>query len=57
MISVSLGGRGYQAGLWKQAMSGRFPLEPYRERSELAGEGGAALVVNIKRFTPEPDES
>lgn len=52
---TNLGTQGYQSGLWKQAMSGRFPLEPYRDRSELAGEGGAPLVVNIKRFTPEPD--
>lgn len=26
---------GFQAGLWKQAMSGRFPAEPYRERQEV----------------------
>jgi hypothetical protein len=26
---------GYQSGLWKQAMSGRFPAEPYRERFDV----------------------
>lgn len=31
---------GYQAGLWKQAMSGRFPAEPYRDRQEVAGPSG-----------------
>jgi hypothetical protein len=31
---MNLATSGYQSGLWKQAMSGRFPAEPYRERSE-----------------------
>ena len=33
---TNLATTGYQAGLWKQAMSGRFPAEPYRERQEVS---------------------
>lgn len=40
---TNLGTSGYQAGLWKQAMSGRFPAEPYRERSEITGAAGKPL--------------
>jgi hypothetical protein len=38
---------GYQAGLWKQAMSGRFPAEPYRERQEIAGPDGGPQVIQL----------
>lgn len=37
---------GYQAGLWKQAMSGRFPNEPYRERAEVAGPNGGPIETH-----------
>lgn len=40
---TNLATSGYQSGLWKQAMSGRFPAEPYRERTELAGPGGGPI--------------
>lgn len=32
---TNLATQGYQSGLWKQAVSGRFPAEPYRERAEV----------------------
>lgn len=35
---MNLATAGYQSGLWKQAMSGRFPAEPYRERQELSAQ-------------------
>lgn len=42
---TNLATSGYQAGLWKQAMSGRFPAEPYRERAELSGPGGGGIPI------------
>ena len=50
---TNLATSGFQAGLWKQAMSGRFPLEPYRERAELSGPGGAPIEqVNRIELVP-----
>lgn len=40
---TNLATSGYQSGLWKQAMSGRFPLEPYRERQEVTGANGGPI--------------
>lgn len=34
---------GFQASLWKQCMSGRFPAEPYRERVEHTGKDGGPI--------------
>lgn len=42
---TNLATSGYQAGLWKQAMSGRFPSEPYRERQEVSGPGGGPVQL------------
>lgn len=39
-------GSSFNAALWKQAVSGRFPLEPYRERAEVSGPGGGAIPVH-----------
>lgn len=39
-------GSAFNAALWKQAVSGRFPLEPYRERAEVSGPGGGAIPVH-----------
>jgi hypothetical protein len=36
---TNLATTGYQAGLWKQAMSGRFPNEPYRDRQMVEHSG------------------
>lgn len=35
----------FNAPLWKQCMSGRFPAEPYRERVILGGDTEAPLIV------------
>lgn len=50
---------GFQAGLWKQAMSGRFPHEPYRERAELTGANGGPVqqVTEIRRTIVDPRPS
>lgn len=54
---TNLATSGYQAGLWKQAMSGRFPAEPYRERQELSGPNGAPIQtegrLDMTGLTPE----
>jgi hypothetical protein len=48
---------GFQAGLWKQAMSGRFPAEPYRERQEISGpDGGPIPVTRIELVAPGYDD-
>lgn len=36
-------GSAFNAGLWKHAVAGRFPNEPYRERHELTGKDGGPL--------------
>jgi hypothetical protein len=41
---TNLATQGFQSGLWKQAVSGRFPAEPYRERSEVSGPDGGPVV-------------
>lgn len=41
----NLGSREFNAGLWKQCMSGRFPAEPYRERVEHTGRDGGPVEV------------
>lgn len=41
---TNLATSGYQSGLWKQAMSGRFPNEPYRDRAEVTGAEGKPLL-------------
>lgn len=43
----NLATQGYQSGLWKQAMSGRFPAEPYRDRQEVAGPNGGPQVIEL----------
>lgn len=48
---TNLATQGFQSGLWKQAVSGRFPSEPYRERSEISGPGGGPM-----QFTKMIDE-
>lgn len=40
---TNLATQGFQSGLWKQAVSGRFPAEPYRERAEVSGPGGGPM--------------
>ena len=37
-------GSAFNASLWSKAMSGRFPNEPYRERHEHTGAGGAPIA-------------
>jgi transcriptional regulator with XRE-family HTH domain len=36
-------GSAFNAAIWKQSVSGRFPNEPYRERHELAGSNGGPI--------------
>lgn len=54
---TNLATAGFQSSLWKQAMSGRFPLEPYRERVEHTGaEGGpiqTATRIDTSGLTDE----
>lgn len=52
---TNLGTTGYQAGLWKQAMSGRFPAEPYRERVDTQHSGGVELR-RIELVGVRPDD-
>jgi hypothetical protein len=52
---TNLATSGYQAGLWKQAMSGRFPAEPYRERQEIAGPDGGPQVIQLVGPDDGPD--
>jgi hypothetical protein len=47
---------GYQSGLWKQAMSGRFPTEPYRERQEVTGKDGGPQE-QVVRWAQSVDKS
>lgn len=48
---------GFQAALWGKAMSGRFPKEPYRERTELTGKDGGPVQsdsrVDLTGLSPE----
>lgn len=47
---TNLATSGYQSGLWKQAMSGRFPAEPYRERQEhILPDGPLMIVTGVPR--------
>lgn len=39
---------GFNAGLYKQCMSGRFPAEPYRERFEHTGKDGGPVEVKAE---------
>lgn len=34
------------ASLWSRSMSGRFPAEPYRERTEVSGPGGGPIQTD-----------
>ncbi len=51
---TNLSTQGFQAGLWKQAMSGRFPAEPYRERTE-TDHSGAVTINKVLREVVEPN--
>lgn len=51
---VNLATQGFQSGLWKQAMSGRFPAEPYRERTE-TDHSGAVTINKVLREVVEPN--
>lgn len=44
---TNLATSGFQAGLWKHAMSGRFPSEPYRDRAEIAGKDGGPIETRV----------
>lgn len=52
---TNLGTAGFQANLWSKSMSGRFPGEPYRDRLELSGPDGAALVSRVELVAPVMD--
>lgn len=55
---TNLATTGFQAGLWKQAMSGRFPSEPYRERQELSGpNGGSIKYEKVERVIVDPADT
>jgi hypothetical protein len=41
-VGVDKGGQ-VNAALWSRSVSGRFPAEPYRERTELSGPGGGPI--------------
>lgn len=38
-------GSAFNAAIWAKSVNGRFPNEPYRERHELSGAGGAPLAA------------
>jgi len=43
-------GAAFNAAIWKQSVSGRFPNEPYRERLQVAGPGdGPIRYANMTR--------
>lgn len=47
-------GSAFNAALWAKSMSGRFPAEPYRERTEVSGPaGGPIQTVDVSGLTPE----
>lgn len=39
---------GFNAGLWKQSVAGRFPQEDYRERVQLTGANDGPIEHNTK---------
>lgn len=48
---INLATSGFQSGLWKQAMSGRFPNEAYRDRAEIGGFDGAPIEMAVTHTT------
>jgi hypothetical protein len=44
----NLSAKDFNAGLYKQCMSGRFPAEPYRERVEHTGRDGGAIETKTE---------
>lgn len=45
---TNLATAGFNSGLYKQCMSGRFPNEAYRERLEVAGHNGGPIEVKAE---------
>lgn len=45
---VNIAAKEFNAGLYKQCMSGRFPSAPYRDRFEVAGRDGGAIEVKAE---------
>jgi DNA-binding XRE family transcriptional regulator len=56
---TGLAQQGFNAGLWKHAVSGRFPHEPYRERQEVSGLNGGPQehVHRIERAIVRPSDT
>lgn len=47
-------GSAFNAAIWKQSVSGRFPGEPYRERVQVAGrDDGPIEHVDLSRLSTE----
>lgn len=46
-------GAAFNAGLWKHAISGRFPTEPYRERVQVTGPNDGPVKVDLSGLTDE----
>lgn len=40
-------GSSFNAAIWSKSVNGRFPNEPYRERSEITGAGGVPLSPGV----------
>lgn len=40
-------GSSFNAAIWSKSVNGRFPNEPYRERSEITGGGGVPLSPGV----------
>lgn len=45
---LNIASKDFNAGLYKQCMSGRFPAAPYRDRVELAGKDGGPVEVKTE---------
>lgn len=45
---TNIAGKDFNAGLYKQCMSGRFPAEPYRERVEHTGRDGGPIETKAE---------
>lgn len=47
-------GSAFNAAIWKQSVSGRFPNEPYRERVQLAGkDDGPIEHADLSQLSPD----